>query len=135
MRLGLFIVAITISSLFGCKEKSLDKVIIGKWQLSEFHIQDASVHNDVKEHAKKLAESVQYLFLEDGSYTITSSTIVNGKRGIWVYRKETNDLVLEMQNEAPSIIKVLETQPDLLICESPTSDSGQVNFELIRLTK
>jgi hypothetical protein len=43
--------------------------------------------------------------------------------------------VLEMQNEAPSIIKVLETQPDLLICESPTSDSGQVNFELIRLTK
>lgn len=118
-----------------CNPKPLNQVIVGSWEIDNFTISDPAVQDEVKEHAATLAESVQYVFMDDGSYTIKSSSLPEGKRGIWAYRPSTDDIVLEMQREAPSIIKVVEIKQDKLLCESPTSPLGKVSFELSRITE
>lgn len=118
-----------------CNPKPLNQLIVGSWEIDNFKISDPAIQNEVKEHAARLAESVQYIFMEDGSYTIKSSSLPEGKRGIWAYRPSTDDLVLEMQREAPSIIKVVKTKQNKLLCESPTSPLGKVSFELTRITE
>lgn len=115
--------------------KMLNQELIGTWKLEidSFSDDDNTIPQGLKDYTTEFGNSITYVFQDDNSYTITSASIVNGKRGTYVVNNQNNEITLRMSEEDPNVIKVNEIIADTLYCESLITSSGKMIFKLKRV--
>lgn len=111
------------------------EIIIGKWQMSDFQINDPNAGSRAKDYAREVAPSIVYEFFEDGTYTIVSATVQKPKQGSWKAGSVSNEIIIQMGNEAKMFILIDKATEDHLWCRSQTTRMGDVHFQLNKRTE
>ena len=111
------------------------KIIIGTWQMSDFQIIDPNAGSVAKDYARKVAPTIVYEFFENGVYTIVSANITTPKEGVWKPGSVSNEIIVQMGNEAKMFILIDKATDDHLWCSSQTTRMGDIHFQLTKRTE
>ena len=111
------------------------EIIIGTWQMSNFQINDPNAGSMAKDYAREIAPTIVYEFFENGTYTLVSATVSNPKEGTWKPGSVSNEILIQMGEEAKMFILIDKATEDHLWCTSQTTRMGDVHFQLTKRTE